>query len=530
MVEKSKALFVREATGLVREFGPATALMIAMNNMIGAGIFALSIRAPYTYPGSDITLAFIIGLIPAFFIALSYAWLGSAMPRAGGDYVFISRTINPAVGYVATIGNFLGRFFSVGFLLYTDVKLWGIALTIAGKAMNNPGLISFGTYLSVDVMAAILGAILLLLTVWFFLTIGGTVFKAYIALIWLIPLIGAIVIVGMNLANPYNPVTLKTAWDTTWGAGSYDEVVTVAKGAGWKPLAFDWDATTRAMIAALFAYSGFHNPSQWSGEIKNPKRSLMIGVVGGLLITAVVYITLAWSAFYSGGEFIAQYNWAYYKARANLKITTPIEPVLPMFAVVFAGGNVALAFLAAIAGAFALYHVQPAALLMETRRVFSLAFDRFFPERFAYVSEKFHTPVWAIVFMVIGGIFGIIVSSPALGPLRTIFGGINATFMYLLGYMFTGLALALVPLLKPEIYESIKYEVGRVPLPSICGLVAFASSVFFFAVAAQTLSIFDISICCTVLGIGLLLFVYYSIKNQKMGIDVKTLLSEIPPE
>ena len=533
MVEKGKALFVREATGLIREFGPATALMMAMNNMIGAGIWGLSIRMPYTYPGSDPALAFIIGLIPAFFFAISYAWLASCMPRAGGDYVFISRTTNPALGYVVTIGNFLGRWFSIGFLLVTDVTLWGVALRILGKGTGNAALADFGTFLSAppDPTILLIGAILLLLSVWFFLTIGGTAFKVYTVLIWFIPLIGAIACILLCLANPFIPASFSKAWDAVWGAGSYNEIVKIATDTGWKPTAPNFDATIRGVAgAALFAYSGFHNPAQWSGEIKNPKRNLLIGIIGGTLITAVIYISLAGSAFYAGGEFISQYNWAYYKARAQFAITPKIEPVLPMFSTIFAGGNVLLAFLVATAGAFSLYHVQPAALMMETRRVFSLAFDRLFPERFASVSERFHTPTWAIIFMVVGGIVGIVISSPLLGPLRTLAGGINATFMYLLGYLFTGLALALLPIVRPEIYESIKVDVAGVPLPAACGVVAFALGLFFFATNASIMAPMDISISCLVLGIGLALYLYYSYKIKKMGIDVKTLLSEIPPE
>ena len=54
---------------------------------------------------------------------------------------------------------------------------------------------------------------------------------------------------------------------------------------------------------------------------------------------------MASSAFYAGGEFISQYNWAYYKGTAaDFKITPRIEPVLPMFAVIFAGGNVFLTY------------------------------------------------------------------------------------------------------------------------------------------------------------------------------------------
>ena len=529
----SKGLFVREATGLVREFGPFMCLMMAMNNMIGAGIWGLSIRMPYTYPGSDPVLAFVIGLIPAFFFAISYAWLASCMPRAGGDYVFISRTINPALGYVVTIGNFLGRWFSIGFLLVTDVGLWGIALRMLGQGAGNLALTDFGTFLSAppDPMITLAGAILLLLTVWFFMTVGGTVFKAYTAVIWFIPLLGGIICILLNFANPYNPATFTKAWDAVWGAGSYQEIVTIAKTAGYKLEAPNFDATITAVAgAALFAYSGFHNPAQWSGEIKNPKRNMMIGIISGTLITAVIYISLAASAFFSGGEFINMYNWAYYKARASFVITPKIEPVLPMFGVIFASGNVLLAFLIATAGAFSLYHVNPAALMMETRRVFSIAFDRFFPERFANVSERFHTPTWAIIFMIVGGVIGIVISSPVLGPLRTLAGGINATFMYLLGYLFTGLALALLPIVRPEIYASIKSEVGGVPVPALCGVVAFGLGIFFFATNARALAPMDISISSLILGIGLALYLYYAFKNKKMGIDLKALLSEIPPE
>ena len=529
----SKGLFVREATGLVREYGPWMVLMMAMNNMIGAGIWGLSIRMPYTYPGSDPVLAFVIGLIPAFFFAICYAWLASCMPRAGGDYVFISRTVNPGLGYVVTIGNFLGRWFSVGFTLVTAVTMWGVAFRALGQGTGNAALASFGTYLSAppDPTIPLVGAILLLLTVWFFLTIGGNLFKGYTFVIWLIPLLGATVCILLNLAQPYNPASFSKMWDAAWGAGSYQEVVTVAKNAGWTPQAPNFDATITAVAgAAIFAYSGFHNPAQWSGEIKNPKRNMLIGIISGTLISAVIYIGLAASAFYSGGEFISMYDWAYYKASSKFVITPKIEPVLPMFGVIFSGGNVLLAFLVATAGAFSVYHVNPAALMMETRRVFSLAFDRFFPERFANVSERFHTPTWAIAFMMVGGTLGIIISSPVLGPLRGLAGGINSSFMYLLGYTFTGLALALLPLVRPEIYDSIKVDIGGLPLPALCGVISFGLGVFCFASNARAMAPMDISISCLVLGIGLALYVYYAFKNKKAGIDLKALLSEIPPE
>src|SRR5208283_2407219 len=200
--------------------------------------------------------------------------------------------------------------------------------------------------------------------------------------------------------------------------------------------------------------------------------------------------SLAASSFYAGGNFILQYDYVYYTPalRSQLQIMPKIEPTLPMFAVLFTGGNVILSFLIATAGAFSLYHVNPSALMMETRRVFAIAFDRLFPERFANVSERFHTPTWAIAFMMVGALFGIILSSPILGPARTLAGGINATFMYLIGYTFTGLALALLPKRKPEVYASIK--TGKVPIPAICGIVACVLGAVFWLLVGSTLPIY----------------------------------------
>ncbi len=131
--------------------------------------------------------------------------------------------------------------------------------------------------------------------------------------------------------------------------------------------------------------------------------------------------------------------------------------------------------------------------------------------------------------MIVGGAVGILISSPFLSSLRSLAGGINATFMYLLGYIFTGLALALLPIVRPEIHESIKFSVAGIPVSQLCGIGAFAFGLFFFSTCAKSLQPMDLMISCSLLGMGLALYLYYANKNQKMGIDLKALLSEIPP-
>jgi hypothetical protein len=95
-------LFVRNATGLVREVSRWDALImntLGMNVALGA-IFML-LQAPGNFPGGNMLLAIGIGtLVMAFTLLWVYSEFAAAMPRAGGDYVFVSRALHPVVGWL----------------------------------------------------------------------------------------------------------------------------------------------------------------------------------------------------------------------------------------------------------------------------------------------------------------------------------------------------------------------------------------------------------------------------------------------
>ena len=86
-------LFVRNSTGLVREVSRWDALImntLGMNVALGA-IFLL-LQAPGNFPGGSMLLAIAIGtIVMAFTLLWVYSEFAAAMPRAGGDYVFVSR-------------------------------------------------------------------------------------------------------------------------------------------------------------------------------------------------------------------------------------------------------------------------------------------------------------------------------------------------------------------------------------------------------------------------------------------------------
>ena len=86
-------------SGLRRTLGLFDAVSIGMGAIIGAGIFvALGIAAGMAGPG--LILSVIIAGIVASFTALSFAELGSAIPKEGGAYEYVFSVVSPSLGFL----------------------------------------------------------------------------------------------------------------------------------------------------------------------------------------------------------------------------------------------------------------------------------------------------------------------------------------------------------------------------------------------------------------------------------------------
>ena len=81
-------------------FPTITAIVIA--NMVGTGVFtSLGFQLLDIQSGFVILMLWAIGGLIAVAGAMTYAELGAAFPRSGGEYNFLSRIYHPAVGFVA---------------------------------------------------------------------------------------------------------------------------------------------------------------------------------------------------------------------------------------------------------------------------------------------------------------------------------------------------------------------------------------------------------------------------------------------
>ncbi len=107
---KSPQVFVREATGLVRELGSYDAFLINMAIINIAGGLTYDILQLFFFPGASMPLVFLLGGIPAIGVFIVYTIFSSAFPRSGGDYLYVSRILHPAIGFAQGMLTVLGFF------------------------------------------------------------------------------------------------------------------------------------------------------------------------------------------------------------------------------------------------------------------------------------------------------------------------------------------------------------------------------------------------------------------------------------
>lgn len=86
----------------IHKLGLFTATSVVVANMVGTGVFtSLGFQAAGLQTGSSIMLLWLLGGIMSLAGALCYAETGSAIPRSGGEYIYLSEMIHPALGFAA---------------------------------------------------------------------------------------------------------------------------------------------------------------------------------------------------------------------------------------------------------------------------------------------------------------------------------------------------------------------------------------------------------------------------------------------
>ena len=355
--------------GLRRALSPFHALAIVVGAVVGTGIYirpAIIAQQVHT-PGRLIAVWCVAGLL-SLAGALTFAELTARFPRSGGEYVFLRETLGelPAflfgwmrltvgVGTLAAMGAGVAVFFTD--LVPLPRTMWHFAL----PSPNGVLAIDIGYRQAVAVVFILLLALL---------NVSGVAragrFQGFVTVakvLGLVGLIGALVFFAPPSAAP---------------AGLAVEPTSPAP---------DLIAYGVALLAAMAAYNGWAQAPMVAGEVRDPRRTLPLTLIAGVLIATLLYLVVnaAFLHVVSFDDIVASSSTLHPDAPS---VASRAVARLPS---VHAGRALTLLFLVSAVGTL---HCN---LLLPSRVLFAMARDGLLPKRLSGIAQSARTPAAAIL-------------------------------------------------------------------------------------------------------------------------------------
>jgi APA family basic amino acid/polyamine antiporter len=544
-MDKEPKLYVRPASGLVREVSAIKALAFSLGAAVAwepawVIAFVTSLPAFLVAGWSSLSWAvFVAGILAMFVLSPIYAYLAAALPRSGGDQVYTTRITHPLLGFIESwtfifsIFAFMGYGLtvliyslsaSIGILGFIAPEPWG---TWSAALMQPNGTLIVGTI----VMALIL--IVSIQPTRRFHTMNAIiVFAGLILSVFIIPFMFGVDTTAF--AQNLQHLTGKTV------QGLIDE----AASNGFSIGTFALSTIGLLLGFGLVEYVGFQYTGFIAGELKgNVGKSIVIAFSVTCLVVILIHTVYVQA-------FVNIFGFDFLCALAYLFYTTGTAPFVPLAQTLIAIAKPETTVLMAISsfGSFLIgFGLAITWIATASRTAFAWAMDRLIPTRLSVINSRTKQPmrlimlfiaIWYISF--VGSIYG---ATFITGTTTSI---LLAMFIWIL----PGVNATLLPFRRPDIYELIPKSMRRtygLPLITILGIIWICFSVpvyvlyalwpiFSAAYGAHIIGVMDVA-----LSTGLVLYVgitaagivlYYVAKwyNRRHGIDTDLIFRTVPPE
>jgi len=536
-------VFTRRASGLVRVMSPYSAFIY---NILTMGVIFpwTYVWAPTAFQGSNLVLGILFAFLFELPIALAYAWLATALPRSGGDYVFQSRVFGGGFGFTVVFA-----FFVVWILQWVALSGWllavlGLAPTFIGLGvtLKVDALTSFGTWAASSngiIVISILNALASLV-----LLVSG--FRNYVRLqyvMWYGILLAFATMLLLFFTT--DPATAQAKLDGF--AAAVDGVrnffatakaAAEAAGVNFNPPFWLFGTLMVAPIAWTSLQWATYSVEQ-GGEIKNAHvfRNQLFIIVGSLIATAALLVLLALAmqkGIGSDGILVASSGYWFGVGEATIGGTF----LMPnMIAIALTASPILIAIIG-IGYILNSFQIVCNCYIGTTRIMVAMGLDGLLPEWFARVHPRWKTPVNAHLAYFLAAIPVIIAYNKVPEWVRWTLG---VTFANGAVMTLSALAAALLPYRAAKVYAAspgARYRFGNVPMVTVFGGLGFLTGAF---MVGSFLFVKDLGLAYSldalpyyiVLGTALFgLAVYWimrTVKAQK-GIKVEYAFAEIPPE
>jgi basic amino acid/polyamine antiporter, APA family len=410
-------------TDLPRVLGGSHAMAIVVGTIIGSGIFLVPTEMMAAVGSSGLVyLAWIVGGLLSLFGAMTYAELGSMMPYAGGEYVYLRGAYGDRTGFL-----YMWTWFAVA-------KPASIASVTSGLART---LGIFAAFHWLDTAAIGSGH---------YAVMWAQIFA--IAVTWLITGLNYL---GIKKAGDFQVVftVLKAVlilvvvgFCFSSSLGSWGNFATSVN-----PVPGGLTGFMIALIATLWAYDGWNDLTMVAGEVKHPERNLPFALIGGLFVVGVLFMAT---------------NAAIQYILPAAQIAGSPRPAVTALSVVAGPAGAALV---AAGMALSIFVTLNGTVMSGARIPFAAARDRLFFPRFAEISPRFKSPAYSLMVQALLSTVLLL----ALGRFQQLFE--LAVFAEWLFYMLTATTIFIYRRRHPEMARP--YRVWGYPvLPAVFVLSA----------------------------------------------------------
>jgi APA family basic amino acid/polyamine antiporter len=454
---------------LKRELGLTSVVFFLFGYIVGAGIL-LQTGTAAAETGPGIWLAFIIAGIPNMVSAIIIYYIASAFPVSGGAWVYSSRLLSPFIGFLVLTSimiHIIGAlaFISIGFGKYFETFLPGSTYYVA----------------------------LIILAIFYVLNLLGVKFAGWLQVVLAILGDFLIMLLFIIIGLPNIDIAKLSGTEQTF----------FGSAGGMFPNGIGGVFVGGVILS--FSYAGFTAIIEIGGEIKNPKRTVPLGLFISLLMVMSLYILI--SVVFAG-------NLSFYELElGNKTIINVFEKIgISGWFLTFLNILVLIAIGSTLHGIILAY----------SRNLFSAARDKVLPSFLASLNKKFNTPHWAVTFFCVSSLI-LLIFRPSYEDLQ---------YFCSLTIAIPTIILAFIPYLLgkryPELLEKSRFKIKK----------RYLLLLIIFNVGYSLLSIFAIIgiklyIVLIVVGLYTIAIIYYLIRKRRLeknGIDLVEVCSQIPEE
>lgn len=442
--------------GLKKVLGTPALLLMGLGVIIGAGIFILTGVASANYSGPALVVSFAIAGTACLFTALCYAEFASLVPVAGSAYTYSYVTLGELLAWIIGWDLILEYLvivaaIAVGWSGYIVNLLTTLGLNLPAQFINPPGV--EGGLINLPAVI-IIGFLSLLL-------IKGTKessrFNTVIVMIKLAVIL-IFISIGVNYINPanYHPF-----------------------------LPYGWTGVFQGAAIIFFAYIGFDAITTAAEEVKNPSRTFPIAIIGALIISTILYISVT---------LILNGMVPYYLFNET---AAPVAFALQRVGIEWADIVISVGALAGITSVLLVGYFG------QTRVFFAMSRDGLLPPFFSKLHKNFKTPINSIIIV---GVVATVIA--AFFPITDIAELVNIGT--LAAFIIVSASVIVLRRQRPDLERPFKTPL--VPL------VPILSIIFCLFLVAELPTITHLRFVVW-LAIGLVIYYFYGRKKSHLNVE-----------